>query len=252
MIVYINMPKRTKKRRGGKPHRTIKFIPQNDYNDNFTDIIEYYIAKYKPNISKLGKLVTALTKSKIENKSIYLERHGYQFISVKFHHWPSKNPKIFIKEYVLDSKIAKASTENMVIKFMREVDAQSKSMTLGCNFETPALIGYYFYIEGTVLHFYIVSEYVDLTQYTAITNDNREDYIQYIDEVNDCLKQHGIVHNDLRNKNIAYNQHTGKMLIMDFGEAEFGINLWQNNIGPQAYLGGQCANGVCFLDLTLG
>ena len=129
----------------------------------------------------------------------------------------------------------------VLVKILFEVYYHQKFYDLQdtCKFKAPKLIQYG-YVENAnedidlsnLFMFYIKMERIDALQVSKLTGDDAQEkckeYRSKLVEINKCLQDNNLYHNDLHADNVMINREGDIAVIIDFGEATDTLTKFDN------------------------
>lgn len=136
---------------------------------------------------------------------------------------------VFYKRYscIIDKRENKEILELCFNSIINEADCQlfANSIMKHCGFVTPNFERLCFFVKENdddfILEFTIEMELIDLEKY-RIGGEFTKDDIMRLEKINKCLKENGLIHNDLASRNVGFNDT--EVLLIDWGESFFHKN----------------------------
>jgi hypothetical protein len=172
-----------------------------------------------------GDMVTQKTKYQFAAR-----QNSTRPLGIKLYFFENRAENTFTKTFVYNKY---DDSQSVLVKILSEVYYHKKFYDLQgtCKFKAPKLIQYG-YVENGVnedidlsnsFMFYIKMERIDALQVSKLTGDNAQEkckeYRSKLVEINKCLQDNYLYHNDLHADNVMINREGDIAVIIDFGEA---------------------------------
>ncbi len=160
-------------------------------------------------------------------------------LGIKLYFFENRAENTFTKTFVYSKY---DDPQPVLVKILSEVYYHQKFYDLQgtCKFKAPKLIQYG-YVENGVnedidlsnsFMFYIKMERIDTLQVSKLTGDDAQEkckeYRSKLLEINKCLQDNNLYHNDLHADNVMINREGDIAVIIDFGEATDTLTKFDN------------------------
>ena len=180
-----------------------------------------------------GDMVAVKTKPQFVAR-----KNSTKSLGIKLYFFENKAENTFTKTFVYSKY---DDPQLVLVKILFEVYYHQKFYDLQdtCKFKAPKLIQYG-YVENAnedidlsnLFMFYMKMERIDALQVSKLTGDDAQEkckeYRSKLIEINKCLQDNNLYHNDLHADNVMINRDGDIAVIIDFGEATDTLTKFDN------------------------